>query len=656
MSAEGLPPASGLLDSPELQEVVDLQVRRDGAALTRLLDAPEASIRARAALALASVQDQRALEPLSARLTDPDPIVRRHAAFALGQLALPEGGGFLVDALRGEADGGVRRSLLEAIGKRAGIAAVEALLASEPREADEPTWTMALANAALRDVRPAGVLEALIDRLAHEDPEVRVRAAYYFGRTPNVNAWRDHAPRVRAWLDVAPTDDRAAMHLVSGLGRLAEIEEDGARLASWMRSAEDWRVRVNAVTAVRTPRWLESEGIQDAVVLSLDDPSPHVRTAAAEALALLMWSSEELFARGIEWLRGPSEQWRVQLAFLAPLASQGELPLVLDWIRRMAEIRPLAAAGGIEAVGGFRPATVTELLFELVDHPDALVRSTVVSALAGRLSSQAPEEELERYYEVFVRVVLEDAAMPAVRAAMALSHPALQSLGAPDVLEDAFQVHRAEGNADVLIPILDGLGPDAILLLREVVESDDLRLRQAAARTLQELTGRRVPTAGDGPDEPTIDWETLREIGSEPRVRIETDHGAIIVRLLTDQAPLTVQTFVSNVRSGAYDGTRFHRVVPNFVAQGGDFSMGDGTGSPGSRIRSEFTQLSFERGVLGMASSGKDTEGSQFYLTHSLQPHLDGGYTAFGWLAEGGEALDLIQQGDRVIRMELEDG
>lgn len=83
--------------------------------------------------------------------------------------------------------------------------------------------------------------------------------------------------------------------------------------------------------------------------------------------------------------------------------------------------------------------------------------------------------------------------------------------------------------------------------------------------------------------------------------------------------------------------------------------MGEGSGNPGYAIRTEFTQLPFDRGVLGMASAGKDTENSQYYLTHSSQPHLEGGFTAFGWIERGADVLDQVQEGDRIIRMTIQD-
>ena len=147
-----------------------------------------------------------------------------------------------------------------------------------------------------------------------------------------------------------------------------------------------------------------------------------------------------------------------------------------------------------------------------------------------------------------------------------------------------------------------------------------------------------------------IDWEYLAARGAAPRLLLETERGEVIVRFLTEEAPLTVQTILRLAEAGSYDGVAFHRVVPNFVAQGGDFERQDGMGGPGFAIRSEFTRIAYERGVIGMASAGKDTEGSQFFITHSMQPHLDGRYTAFGHVVSGMDAVDSIAEGDRVIR------
>jgi len=101
-----------------------------------------------------------------------------------------------------------------------------------------------------------------------------------------------------------------------------------------------------------------------------------------------------------------------------------------------------------------------------------------------------------------------------------------------------------------------------------------------------------------------------------------------------------------------YDKTIFHRVVPNFVIQGGD-PTGTGYGGPGYSIRGEYSPLTFEEGMVGMASSGKDTEGSQFFITHSATPHLDGKYTIFGKVVEGMDVVDKILVGDYIESVKI---
>jgi peptidylprolyl isomerase len=158
----------------------------------------------------------------------------------------------------------------------------------------------------------------------------------------------------------------------------------------------------------------------------------------------------------------------------------------------------------------------------------------------------------------------------------------------------------------------------------------------------------------DDPPDRRVDWTFLRAMGARPRLALDTERGRIVVELDAEEAPLTVQTVLQLAQEGRYDGVPFHRVVPDFVIQGGDFERGDGYGGPGFAIRSEFTRIPFARGTIGMASAGKDTEGSQFFLTHSAQPHLDGRYTAFGRVVQGMEVVDAILEGERVRRASVQ--
>lgn len=133
-------------------------------------------------------------------------------------------------------------------------------------------------------------------------------------------------------------------------------------------------------------------------------------------------------------------------------------------------------------------------------------------------------------------------------------------------------------------------------------------------------------------------------------VRFETSLGGFTLELDAEKAPITVANFLAYVDEGFFDGLIFHRVVPDFVVQGGD-PRGDGFGGPGYEIRDEINRLRYRRGVVGMALAGADTGGSQFFITLSEQPHLDGGYTAFGEVVSGDEVLDRIVPGDRIERV-----
>ena len=132
-----------------------------------------------------------------------------------------------------------------------------------------------------------------------------------------------------------------------------------------------------------------------------------------------------------------------------------------------------------------------------------------------------------------------------------------------------------------------------------------------------------------------------------PHAIIRTDKGAIELELYADIAPLTVYNFIKLASDGFYNKVIFHRVIPGFVAQAGD-PRGDGFGGPGYEIRSEYSGLTFARGMIGMAHSGDDTGGSQFFITLLPQPHLDGRYTIFGHVVDGMDVVDKIVRGDEI--------
>ncbi|MCK9451958.1 MAG: peptidylprolyl isomerase [Bacteroidales bacterium] len=143
------------------------------------------------------------------------------------------------------------------------------------------------------------------------------------------------------------------------------------------------------------------------------------------------------------------------------------------------------------------------------------------------------------------------------------------------------------------------------------------------------------------------------------KVKLETEKGTMLIELFEDDAPKTVENFVNLINDGFYDGLSFHRVIPNFVIQGG-CPKGDGTGGPGYKINCELDgeRQFHDRGVLSMAHAGRNTGGSQFFICHSRAntAHLDRNHTVFGKVIENIDVVDKIQQGDKMLKLTVIEG
>lgn len=148
----------------------------------------------------------------------------------------------------------------------------------------------------------------------------------------------------------------------------------------------------------------------------------------------------------------------------------------------------------------------------------------------------------------------------------------------------------------------------------------------------------------------TPDWQRLWELGENPTWVLDTEKGVIKIRMKTLSAPATISAIDSLTLAGAYDGIPFHRVVPNFVIQGGDIERQDGFGGPDFIIPTEAGETGFDRGAAGIASAGTDTEGSQYFFMHQWKPHLNGRYTLFGNVIQGMDVVDRIVPGDKVVK------
>lgn len=274
------------------------------------------------------------------------------------------------------------------------------------------------------------------------------------------------------------------------------------------------------------------------------------------------------------------------------------------------------------------------------------------------------------YYRLLVENLQEEG-IEALQATLALSE-LVENHPDPGLIAPHFRQVLLKALEDQNRSILSSAAPlmnshlffnneDETLFLKayeQALEQNERSVTQSLARAI-EFHGFQVNVSGRELQAKTMrtpDWPRLQEMGENPLWILETNKGDIIIRLHPLEAPFTVSSIDHLTRSGFYEDVIFHRVVPNFVIQGGDFDRRDGFGGPDYRIPTEPSYDTFKRGMAGMASSGPDTEGSQFFITHTRTPHLDGLYTIFGEVIEGMDVVDRIQIGDRVLRARIETG
>jgi cyclophilin family peptidyl-prolyl cis-trans isomerase len=224
---------------------------------------------------------------------------------------------------------------------------------------------------------------------------------------------------------------------------------------------------------------------------------------------------------------------------------------------------------------------------------------------------------------------------------------------------EAAEKSRTEAAPDVAIAVIAACekrkdDPGAAAIVEAIYRQPRVLPSRLARRALVQTFGRppeALPAQEYQTGKSRSDYAAiLREASRSWLAGVETAAGVFTVRLAGADAPLTVANFVRLARAKFFDGVRIHRVVPNFVLQDGD-PTATGNGGPGYEIRDELNRLEYTRGAVGMALSGPDTGGSQWFVTHSPQPHLNAIYTIFGHVKDGQSVVERIGQGERIVRI-----
>ncbi len=636
----------------------------------RALSAKWRPLRAAAALAIGQVSapvGTPGAPRLRALLKDRDGTVAANAAYSLGLLRDSLSVPALTVALNiAPSAHDVTREAAWALGEIGAPArsAITAALAS--KNSDHDTMIQLLLAAA--KLRPVPV-SAIRPYLNEGHPSVMWAAAYAIARFRAAAGVRDLiqleaspalakrkftreiATQLQApYLDFASGAQRTRAEIARGLAKPAAGDSLGDQAyAVLLRLAADpdARVRVNAVRSLAT----YGSRAKSAVVGATRDADANVRVAAAQSLATVLSKDDTDFTT----LLAADSGVAYRSALLVSAVRAGIRPAELiswgnsdDWRIRAA----VASASGDSTDRAFAIARG----MSLVHDRDPRVRAAAYTAIAPP-SSMPTEDTVHAALiaglgdpDLFVRAnvisLLGDKPAVADLPAILVSYRASSADSSNDARLAAVQYFAALWKKD-------STTAEVLALSTLPIPKDPLE--RAAAKGVPMFASWASVIESPRP----IGWYegVLREVllpvyrGKPPHATIHTSRGDLRLELFGGEAPITVHNFLALARSGYYRNTRFHRVVPNFVIQDGD-PRGDGNGGPGYAIRDEMNRHRYERGALGMALSGPDTGGSQYFLTHSPQPHLDGHYTVFGRLISGFDVLDRIVQGDLISSVE----
>ena len=633
--------------------------------LIRLLSDEEARVRRRAALAIGRVGLADGVPPLINALADRDPEVRQMAAFALGLSGDMRARDALVTALA-DTSPLVQGSAAEALGLLGDASTAEAIgrLATQVVQSGALTQPSGDEDDVRRDTPLAACrlsLYALVRLKAYpqlaaavldQNGQPRVRwwpVAFALQRLEDKRALpalltlaKDPHPYTRAFAvkGLAALRDPAALPVlmpllssgersvlietIRALGRIGDPAAAEPLLRFIHDATTDPHVRLESIGALGGIRasLATPPDIHDSLLDLLSDASPPVRAAALRSLSATDPESFVTILSGLD----PDPHWSVRAALATVLGS-----LTSD-----------VALPRLESMLG---------------DADQRVIPSVLESLVKLKAPKAAAILIER-------LKIDD---PIVRMAAATGLGTLKPASGASALAEAYTFGQRDSNSKTRAAALAALaayGPTVALpVLKTAFADRDWAVRVRAARLVAQLdpasaaeTAMQIRPAPTTLPADVYMAQRLTTPTVSTQAYIETDRGTIQIELAVLDAPLTVENFVTLARKGYFDGLSVHRVVPDFVVQDGD-PRGDGEGAPGYSIRDELNERPYLRGTVGMAlDPWPDTGGSQYFIAHSPQPHLDAKYTVFGRVVSGMEVVDQIQQWDVIRRVRVWDG
>ncbi len=610
-------------------------------------------IREKAIEALGRIQDTTTIPWVANRLLDENNKVRVKAAFALGQFFNSKAEELALTALRNEKNKDVQTRLIEVLGKVGTSRSFNTLEHYLNTDKDYTNTTaIACGIIAYRGIPPYNIAQMLMAQFKTEqNPETHWRIAYAIYRMNSPIGFKSLVDTVN---NVDPMTRFFLLRLQANITKMMKNPQFGN-----IKSEQSIREAVETVkskyfldsliSALKDTFWFNRvaalqvlENITPAsayenVKQVTFDEHPHVRSMAVQTL------SKYRNKKSINFLRNQleiSKDWQLRGFILVSLADLDPRNALRIIEKELDQLKWPQNYFHISALNLIKSQRSSELLKNLTQTDNMAQLSTVLEALAGRdnVPTSLFLEKLELKDPVISTIVAqimgvlknEEAIMPLMNN--------YKFFNAPRDLEAMLQI----------ISTLDSIGSSkSIDFLESQLDNQVISIRKASARALNNITNKTYQIK-EWPIVPLTKFD-FPEINqdSKPVVKFHTNKGDFEIVLFPGKAPVTVANFINLINSGFYNGVYFHRVVPGFVCQTGD-PRGDGWGNPGYAIPCEYNDIFYDRGVVGMAHAGKDTGGSQFFITHTPQPHLNGRHTAFGKVISGMNVVDRIQIFDQI--------
>lgn len=575
-----------------LWPVLLAQEHRDTEALCALLKDTAATVRAAAALAFASLQDTLSIPCLTAALTDADTDVRRHAVFALALVADSATVPLIAERSLVEKDSAVQAAYFSA-----------SFLALQRNGLlkDLPTVVYYLERSAGQDrVRAADAVRRSRPDVLRPDSTLLYTALE-----------RERDPEVRAML----------------LRALIKANGPSSKRVLW-DAVRPGHSAVERIAALQSLAHVDGGLPNDTLVGWSNDPDAMFRAAVHAQLSERAPTSPEEALRWLDILVG------LEIT-AADHLGRSTARTALDALRKLRLTDPYEEAVRIRTLAameqGLSDAELEAMLFS--DRP-AVERQAAFQALAQRTAQRM----------MMPRAISFDMQL---REAAPFWHQVLASKDAGLICAAAEQLILSQPD-HLLVLFPPEVEQQAAASLDPV---RDLEAVQLMADLAAQRDGRAAPKHNPPAYNHPIDKQKLLALKQGQRYRITTDKGTIIIATDVDDCPGSSLAFDSLVTAGYYDGKAFHRMVPNFVVQGG-CPRGDGYGGMPWTLRTEIGRKPFTAGSVGLASAGRDTESCQFFITHVATPHLDGRYTRFGEVVEGMDVVGRLEVGDVMERVE----